>query len=155
MRSWPTVLFEYLLRNVKLSLCLTKHHAMKTYWESGDTAPRILDLDTRWRWVVGYTPSPLYFQEKSPWYPLDRRLGGSKSRSGCGGEERNTQLPPGVETWSPDRPVRSPALYRLSYHGLERLRKTSVSLACPRATNWTSDLSNMKQEWYRCNWDVT
>jgi hypothetical protein len=27
---------------IKLSLCLTKHHAMKAYWESGGTAPRIL-----------------------------------------------------------------------------------------------------------------
>jgi hypothetical protein len=27
-----------------LSLCLTKHHAMKTYWGSGGIAPRILDL---------------------------------------------------------------------------------------------------------------
>jgi hypothetical protein len=27
---------------VKLSLCLTKYHAMKTYWGSGDIAPRIL-----------------------------------------------------------------------------------------------------------------
>jgi hypothetical protein len=33
---------------VKLSLCLTKHHAMKKYWGSGGIAPRILDLDTRW-----------------------------------------------------------------------------------------------------------
>jgi len=30
------------------SLCLTKHHAMKTYWGSGDIAPRI-DLGTKWR----------------------------------------------------------------------------------------------------------
>jgi hypothetical protein len=34
---------------VKLSLCLTKHHAMMTYWGSGGIAPRILDLGTRWR----------------------------------------------------------------------------------------------------------
>jgi len=33
---------------VKLSLCLTKHHAMKTYWGRAGIAPRILDLDTRW-----------------------------------------------------------------------------------------------------------
>jgi hypothetical protein len=32
---------------VKLSLCLTKHHSMKTYRGSTDIAPRILDLDTR------------------------------------------------------------------------------------------------------------
>jgi hypothetical protein len=34
---------------VKLSLCLTKHHAMKAYWGSEDIAARILDLGTRWR----------------------------------------------------------------------------------------------------------
>jgi hypothetical protein len=34
---------------VKLFLCLTKHHTMKTYWESGGIAPHILDLGTRWR----------------------------------------------------------------------------------------------------------
>jgi hypothetical protein len=34
---------------VKLSLCLTKHHAMKTYLGSGGIPPRILDLGTRWR----------------------------------------------------------------------------------------------------------
>jgi len=34
---------------VKLCLCLTRHNAMKTYWEDGGTAPRILDLDTRLR----------------------------------------------------------------------------------------------------------
>jgi hypothetical protein len=33
---------------VKLSLCLTKHHTMKTLG-TGGTAPRILDLDPRWK----------------------------------------------------------------------------------------------------------
>jgi hypothetical protein len=28
---------------------------------------------------------------KSPWYPLDRRLGGHQNRSGRGGEEKNSQ----------------------------------------------------------------
>jgi hypothetical protein len=42
--------FEYTVKvKVNLSLCLTKHHAMKTYWGSGGIAPRILDLGTRWR----------------------------------------------------------------------------------------------------------
>jgi hypothetical protein len=31
---------------VNLSLCVTKHHAMKMYWGSGGIAPHILDLDT-------------------------------------------------------------------------------------------------------------
>jgi hypothetical protein len=73
----------------KLSLCLTKHHAMKTCC--------ILDLGTRWRWVVSFTSRPLYPQGKSPWHPLDRRLGGVHSCSGRGGEEKNSQPPPGID----------------------------------------------------------
>jgi hypothetical protein len=34
---------------------------------------------------------------KSPWYPLGRRLVGPQSRSGCGGEEKNSQPLPGLE----------------------------------------------------------
>jgi len=34
---------------------------------------------------------------KSPWYPLDRRLGGPQNRSGRGGGEKNSQPPPGIE----------------------------------------------------------
>jgi hypothetical protein len=54
---------------------------------------------------------------KKPRYPLDRRLGGPQSRSGRGGEEKNSQPAPGIEPWNPDRPARSLALYWLSYHG--------------------------------------
>jgi hypothetical protein len=45
---------------------------------------------------------PLY-----PRYPLDRRLGGPQSRSGHGGEEKNSQPPPGIEPPNPDHPVRN------------------------------------------------
>jgi len=34
---------------------------------------------------------PLYPQGKSPWYPMNRRLGRPQSWSGCGGEETNSQ----------------------------------------------------------------
>jgi hypothetical protein len=37
--------------------------------------------------VVSFTPWPLYSQGKSTWY-LDRRLGGSQSRSGHGGGKK-------------------------------------------------------------------
>jgi hypothetical protein len=53
----------------------TEHHTMKAYWGNGGIAPHILDLSTRWRWVVNFMPWPLYSQGKNPWYPLDRRLG--------------------------------------------------------------------------------
>jgi hypothetical protein len=51
---------------------------------NGDIAPRILNLDTRWR-------------EKERMSPLVRRLGGLQSWSGGGGEEINFQPVPGFE----------------------------------------------------------
>jgi hypothetical protein len=42
---------------VKLSLCLTKHYAMKKYWGSGDIAPRILG---RSKQQSKCSPSALY-----------------------------------------------------------------------------------------------
>jgi hypothetical protein len=48
--------------------------------------------------MVSFMPQLLYPQGKSPWYPLDRRLGGPQSQSGHGGEEKNSQLLPGLET---------------------------------------------------------
>jgi hypothetical protein len=45
----------------------------------------ILDLGTRWKWVVSFMPRPLYLQGNSSPCPLDRRLRGPKNRSGrCG-----------------------------------------------------------------------
>jgi len=32
---------------------------------SGDIAPRILNLGARWRWLVSFTPQPLYPREKN------------------------------------------------------------------------------------------
>jgi hypothetical protein len=66
--------------------------------------------------MVRFAPRPPYPQGKSPCYPLDRGLGGPQSRSGRGGEEKNSQLPPGIESQNPDRPARNPALNRLSYN---------------------------------------
>jgi len=46
--------------NVKLSLRLIKHHAIKAHCGSGDIAPRILNLGTKWRRVVSFTLRPPY-----------------------------------------------------------------------------------------------
>jgi hypothetical protein len=43
--------------------------------------------------VVSFKIRPLYPQGRSPYYTLDRRLGGSQSRSGRGVEEKNSQPP--------------------------------------------------------------
>jgi hypothetical protein len=56
--------------------------------------------------VVSFTHRLYYTQGKSPWYPLDRRLGGSQSRSGRG-DEKNSQLQPGLEP-----PIVQPADHR-------------------------------------------
>jgi len=50
--------------------------------------------------MVSFTLRPLYPQGKSPWYPLDRRLGGPQCRSGSGGEEKKFQSTPGIELWN-------------------------------------------------------
>jgi hypothetical protein len=64
---------------------------MKTYGGSRSIDPCILVLDTIWRWMVNFTPRPLYLQGKSPSYLLDRRLCGPQSRSGRSAEEKNSQ----------------------------------------------------------------
>jgi hypothetical protein len=47
--------------------------------------------------VSGQLQAPAVFpQEQSPWHPLER-LGGHQSRSGHGGEEKNSQPPPEIE----------------------------------------------------------
>jgi hypothetical protein len=74
---------------VKLSLCTTNLAVRhEDEWESGCIDPRILDLGTSWRWVVSFTPRPIYLRGKSPRYPLDRRLSGPQNRSGERGEEK-------------------------------------------------------------------
>jgi hypothetical protein len=72
----------------------------------------ILDLGSRWRWVVSSTTPPLYPRRKRPRCPLDRRLGGPQSRSGRCGVEKDLFPLPRIEK----RPS-SPSLYRLSYPG--------------------------------------
>jgi hypothetical protein len=42
--------------------------------------------------VVSFTPRPLYSRGKSPWYPLDRRLGGPQSPSVQNGRKWVTVL---------------------------------------------------------------
>jgi hypothetical protein len=62
--------------------------------------------------VSGQLHSPAALPpEEEPRYLSDRRLDGTQSRSGHGGEERNSQPPPEIEPSNPDRPADSPALY--------------------------------------------
>jgi hypothetical protein len=54
--------------------------------------PYILNLGTRWRWVASFMPPAALSQGKSPWYLLDRRLGGLHSRSVSGGEKKKNHF---------------------------------------------------------------
>jgi len=79
---------------VKLSLCVTKHHATKMYWGSIGTAPRILNQGIRWGRVVSFTPWSLYPRSLNlPYrYSLNRRLGGPQTQSERGGEKEIPSL---------------------------------------------------------------
>jgi hypothetical protein len=62
---------------------------MMEYWGRRSIAPRILT----WALGVGEWSAsfPCYFSpRKEPLVPLGRRLGGPQSRSGRGGEEKNS-----------------------------------------------------------------
>jgi hypothetical protein len=63
--------------------CIIKQNAMKMNCGTGGT---------RRRWVVWFTPQPLYPQGNRCRYPLDWRLGGPQSRFWWGGEDKNPYL---------------------------------------------------------------
>jgi len=69
--------------------CLCSSHQGKQ--EKSHYSSSLLNLGTRWRWVVNVTPM------KGPLYPVNRRLGGPHSRSGPFGEETNLLSLPGFE----------------------------------------------------------
>jgi hypothetical protein len=48
-----------------ISLCLIKHHVINTYW-GWRIAPCILNLCSRWRWMVSFTSRPVYSEAKVP-----------------------------------------------------------------------------------------
>jgi hypothetical protein len=99
---------------VKLSLCLTKHHAMKAYWEwrysSTHSLTRALD-GSEWS---ALRPGRFTPRERAP---------GTHCTGGWVGPRAvldtvvKRKIPTRIEPYNPDRPTRSPALYRLSYHG--------------------------------------
>jgi hypothetical protein len=86
-----------IFKKVKLSLCLTKHHAMKAYRGSAGITPRIFGLGARWGEWSASRPGHFTPKERAPQYPLYRKLGGPQSRSGRGGEEKNSQPPLEIE----------------------------------------------------------
>jgi hypothetical protein len=75
-------------------LFLTEHHAMKAYWEWRYSSTHSLTSTVDGGEWSASCPGRFTL---IPRYPLDRRLGGPQSCSGRGGEEKNSQPPPGIE----------------------------------------------------------
>jgi hypothetical protein len=77
-----------------------------------------LDLDTSWRWVVSFTPLPLYLRRKSPEYTLNKWLGEPQSWSGRR-EEQKILDPTGTQTPTPlsfsPTPVTIPTVLKNMY----------------------------------------
>jgi hypothetical protein len=87
-----------LVSKVKVkSLCFNWAPRHEGVWGSEGIAPRILTTAINGGEWSASRPCRFYPQGKSPRYPLDRRLGGPQSRSGRGGEEKNSQPLPELE----------------------------------------------------------
>jgi hypothetical protein len=99
LRLFPDFLstFLYVGFRKKVSLCCNwalLHEGVLGDWRYSSTHFLTSALDGG-EWSASrpgrFTP------RESPWCPLDRRLGGPQSRSGRGGEEKNSQPPPRIE----------------------------------------------------------
>jgi hypothetical protein len=81
---------------------------MKAYWGSGCIAPRLLDLGTRWRWVVSFTPRSLYPRGKHSLIPTGLEAGWAPEPVWTRWWGKKFPSPTGTRT--PYHPARSPAL---------------------------------------------
>jgi hypothetical protein len=66
---------------------------MKECRESGYIALLILNLTTKWGWLVSFMPQSLILQGINSWYPWKRGLDGPQSQSGCFSEEKKSLVP--------------------------------------------------------------
>jgi hypothetical protein len=57
---------SFLISKTKRSLHTTGKHSISTLSMWADLYPRILNLGARWRWVISFTPRPLYQGEEHP-----------------------------------------------------------------------------------------
>jgi hypothetical protein len=80
--------------------------------------------------VESFTPRTLYPRGKSPWYPLERRLGGP--RAGLDNlEKRKFFTLTGLELQPLGRPARNQSLYRVCYPGSRSNNHKILNLPYP------------------------
>jgi hypothetical protein len=88
--SCPRLLNSGLVK-VKLCPCFNwtpRHEGMLGEWRYSSTHSLTSVLDGC-EWSAS-RPGRFTHRKNSPWYPLDRRLGGPQSQSGRGGEEKKS-----------------------------------------------------------------
>jgi len=73
---------------------------MKTYWEVEVQFHAFLISVLDRGYLSASRPNRFTPGERILWYSLDRRLGGLQSQSGCGGEDKNFQPLPRIESQS-------------------------------------------------------
>jgi hypothetical protein len=87
----------------------------------------ILDLSTRWRWVVIFTPRPLYLRGKSPRHPLH------SPNDGLDAVEQRKIFPLlAIEIRLLSRQARNLSLYRLIYPTLQNHDSKDQKIICIR-----------------------
>jgi len=103
---------------------------METYEGVEVIQPRILNLGTRWRWVVRFMLRAFYSGVS-----YDTRLGGPHSRSGRGAKEQRTRSCQESESsWEADSPSASQEIPHLS-------RKPKFITVFTRARHWSPSIT--------------
>jgi hypothetical protein len=72
---------------------------LTSYWKSGGKVPCILNLSTRWNWVVSFMSWPLNPQGKNPYPPFSCRLSRDCVVRAVGQEVGWTTVPVWVLWW--------------------------------------------------------
>jgi hypothetical protein len=91
-----------------------------------------LNLDTRCRWVVSFTPQSFYSWWKNPWYPLDRRLGWSLNQwSGHWAEEKNLSPLPVIKPWFLGHPAHSLVAIMIANYTQHNMTDLNTSTSTP------------------------
>jgi hypothetical protein len=108
---------------------LTTKRGSRGMKETGDMIPCIINLSTRWRWAVSFTPWPVYSRrKKNPLFPVD----GPKCRCGNFGEEKS--LDPACQ-WATISRSSSP--YRSHYTDCDTKRTSDTSKPRKGVVCWT------------------
>jgi hypothetical protein len=115
---------------------------MEVYFHS------FFELGTRWRWVVSFTPRPLYTQGRAPgtlW------IGGWVGPRVGLDTVWKRRIPAPTGNWTPHHPARSPALYHWAILALSSEIFYTISILPMRATCPVTlvllDLITLKNTW--------